>query len=137
MERISRFLLVEMSVIPSMMPICAKKLSTFLAWFTIPASFYIASRLLIPEFPVGTHPDLEQRFSQVRVPFFACLVLSIVPVLPGLPGGPPSQWLLAVFGGLALIGMLVPERRWHVALLCAMSTAFLTFLALARTSLGG
>ena len=57
---------------------------TFFFWFLIPASLYIASRLLIPEFHAGSTPDLEQRFDEVRIPFLACLVLSVVPVLPGL-----------------------------------------------------
>ena len=46
-------------------------------------------------------------------------------------------------GGMAREGaacgnsMFVSNRGWHVALLCGMSTAYLTFLGLARTSLGG
>ena len=71
-------------------------LSTFLTWFLIPASFYVASRLLIPNFPEGSPPNLEQRFADVRVPFFVCLFLAVVPVLPGLPGAARSQWLLAL-----------------------------------------
>ena len=74
---------------------------TFFAWFMIPASFYVASRLLVPEFPEGAPPDLERRFADIRAPFFACLVLSVVPVLPELPGGAASQWLLALFGSFA------------------------------------
>ncbi len=108
---------------------------TFFLWFLIPASFYIASRLLIPEFQERSTPDLEQRFDEVRIPFFACFVLSIVPVLPGLADAAPTQWLLAVFGVLALTGVFASDRRWHVALLCLMLATYITFLALARSSL--
>ena len=112
-------------------------LSTFLAWFLVPASFYVASRLLIPEFPEGSPPDLEQRFSEVRAPFFACLVLSIAPVLPGLGSAPRSQWLLVIFGALALTGVFVSDRRWHIALLSSMLATYLIFLSLARSVLSG
>ncbi len=109
---------------------------TFFVWFLVPASFYIASRLLIPEFREGSPPDLEQRFDEVRIPFLACLVLSVVPVLPGLADAARTQWLLAVFGVLALAGVFVSDRRGHVALLCLMLATYVTFLALARSSLG-
>ena len=49
----------------------------------------------------------------------------------------PSQWLLAIFGVLALIGVFVSDRRGHVGLLWSMLVTFLTFLALARSSLVG
>ncbi len=55
---------------------------TFFFWFLIPASLYIASRLLIPEFHEGSTPDLEQRFDEVRRPFFACLPVGTIPVWP-------------------------------------------------------
>ncbi len=110
---------------------------TFMAWFVVPASFYVASRLLVPEFPEGSPPDLEQHFSKVRVPFFGCLVLAIVPALPGLGVADRSQWLLPVFGALALTGMLVPDRRWHIFLLWSMLTTYLIFLAFARSVLSG
>ena len=109
---------------------------TFFVWFLVPASFYIASRLLIPEFHEGSTPDLEQQFDKVRIPFFACFVLSVVPVLPGLADAARTQWLLAVFGVLALTGVFVSDRRGHVALLCLMLATYVTFLALARSSLG-
>ena len=112
-------------------------LLTFMTWFLVPASFYIASRLLVPEFVKGSPPDLEQHFSEVRVPFFGCLVLSIVPVLPGLAGAARSQWLLPVFGALALTGMMVSNRRWHNVLLWSMLTTYLIFLAFARSVLSG
>ena len=109
---------------------------TFFFWFLIPASLYIASRLLIPEFHQGSTPDLEQRFDEVRMPFFACLVVVIIPILAGLADAARTDWLLAVFGGLALTGLFVSDRRGHVALLCLMLVTFVTFLALARSSLG-
>ena len=109
---------------------------TFFFWFLIPASLYIASRLLIPEFHQGSTPDLEQRFDEVRMPFFACLVVMTIPILAGLADAARTDWLLAVFGGLALTGLFVSDRRGHVALLCLMLVTFVTFLALARSSLG-
>jgi hypothetical protein len=109
---------------------------TFFFWFLIPASLYIASRLLIPEFHQGSTPDLEQRFDEVRMPFFACLPVGTIPVLAGLADAGRTDWLLAVFGGLALTGLFVSDRRGHVALLCLMLATFVTFLALARSSLG-
>ena len=109
---------------------------TFFFWFLIPASLYIASRLLIPEFHQGSTPDLEQRFDEVRMPFFACLVVVIIPILAGLADAARTDWLLAVFGGLALTGLFVSDRRGHVALLCLMLVTFVTFLTLARSSLG-
>ena len=109
---------------------------TFFFWFLIPASLYAASRLLIPEFPEGSVPDFEQRFDKVRIPFFACMVLSTVPVLPGLADAARIEWLLGVFTVLALTGLFVSNRRWHVALLSLMLVTFVTFLALARSSLG-
>jgi len=109
---------------------------TFFFWFLIPASLYIASRLLIPEFHQGSTPDLEQRFDEVRMPFFACLVVMIIPILAGLADAARTDWLLAVFGGLALTGLFVSDRRGHVALLCLMLVTFVTFLTLARSSLG-
>ncbi len=109
---------------------------TFFFWFLIPASLYIASRLLIPEFHHGSTPDLEQRFDEVRIPFFACFVLATIPTLAGLADAARTDWLLAVFGGLALTGLFVSDRRGHVALLCLMLVTFVTFLALARSSLG-
>ena len=112
-------------------------LLTFVSWFMVPASFYVASRLLIPEFPEGAPPDLERRFTDVRAPFFACFVVSVLPVLPGLSGAASSQWLLAIFGTLALIGVFVSDRRWHVGLLWSMLVTYLMFLAMARSSLGG
>ena len=109
---------------------------TFFFWFLIPASLYIASRLLIPEFHQGSTPDLAQRFDEVRMPFFACLVVMVIPILAGLADAARTDWLLAVFGGLALTGLFVSDRRGHVALLCLMLVTFVTFLALARSSLG-
>ena len=111
-------------------------LLTFFFWFLIPASLYAASRLLIPEFPEGSTPDLEQRFDDVRIPFFGCLVLGTIPPLPGLADAARIEWLLAVFGVLALAGVFVSDRRGHVALLCLLLVTFVTFLALARSSLG-
>ena len=111
-------------------------LSTFLVWFLVPASFYAASRLLIPEFPEGSPPNLEQRFVEVRVPFYACLVVGVLPPLPGLPGAASAEWLLAAFGALAITGVLVANPRWHTVLLLLMLATFLTWLALARTTLG-
>ena len=110
-------------------------LGTFLVWFLIPASLYVASRLLIPEFKEGSTPDLERRFDEVRTPFFACFVLATVPVLPGLLEANQPQWLLAIFCILAFTGMFVSNRRGHVVLLCLMLSAYLTFLALARATL--
>ena len=112
-------------------------LPTFLVWFLVPASFYAASRLLIPEFPEGHPPDLEQRFAKVRVPFYACLAIGVLPPLPGLPSEPSAQWLLAAFGGLAITGALVPSPRMHAMLLSLMLATFLAWLALARSTLGG
>lgn len=109
-------------------------LVTFVGWFLIPASLYVASRLLIPEFPEGKPPDVEQRFGAVRVPFFVCLVISVLPVLPGIPREPSLEWLLAAY---AAIGVFVSDRRWHGVLLPALLGTFLTFMALARTSLAG
>ncbi len=109
---------------------------TFFFWFLIPACLYIASRLLIPEFHQGSTPELEQRFDEVRMPFFACFVLATIPILAGLADAVRTDWLLAVFGGLALTGLFVSDRRGHVALLCLMLVTFVTFLALARSSLG-
>jgi hypothetical protein len=112
-------------------------LSTFLVWFMVPASMYAASRLLIPEFPEGAPPNLERRFSEVRVPFFACLVVGVLPPLPALPGAASAQWLLAAFAALAITGVLVPNPRWHTVLLLLMLATFLTWLALARSTIGG
>ena len=110
-------------------------LVTFLVWFLVPASFYVASRLLIPEFNEGSTPDLEQRFDDVRTPFFACFVLSTVPVLPGLLEATQPQWLLGFFCFFAFTGMFVSNRRGHVVLLSLMLITYLTFLALARATL--
>jgi hypothetical protein len=112
-------------------------LSTFLVWFLVPASFYVASRLLIPEFPEGAPPNLEQRFAAVRGPFYVCLAVGVLPPLPGLSGAASAQWLLAAFGGLAMTGVLVSNSRWHVVLLLLMLATFLGWLALARSTLGG
>lgn len=109
----------------------------FFGWFMVPASLYVASRLLIPEFPDGVPPDLDQRFDEVRRPFFACLVLSVVPALPGLPTAPAVVWLLPVYGVLALIGAIVSDRRSHIGLLGVMMATLMSFLLLARSSLGG
>jgi len=111
-------------------------LLAFFGWFMVPASLYVASRLLIPEFPDGAPPNLEERFLEVRGPFFACLILSIVPALPTLPGAFAPQWLLALYGSLALVGVFVSERRWQIGLLCSMLATLLTFLLLARSTLG-
>ena len=109
---------------------------TFFFWFLVPASLYAASRLLIPEFPEGAVPDFEQRFDKVRIPFFACLALSTVPVLPGLADAARIERLLGVFTFFALTGLFVVNRRGHVLLLCLMLVTFVTFLTLARSSLG-
>lgn len=111
-------------------------LLAFFGWFMVPASLYVASRLLIPEFPDGDPPDLEERFVAVRGPFFACLILSIVPALPTLPAALAPQWLLALYGALALIGVFVSDRRWQIGLLCSMLVTLLTFLLVARSTLG-
>ena len=112
-------------------------LVAFSGWFMVPASLYVASRLLIPEFPDGAPPDLEKRFADVRGPFFSCLIISVAPALPLLPAAVAPQWLLAVYGTLALIGVFVSDRRWQIGLLCSMLATLLTFLALARSTLGG
>ena len=93
--------------------------------------------MLIPEFPEGAPPALEQRFVDVRGPFFACMILSVAPAIPTLPAAPAPVWLLAAYAGLAFVGMLVSDRRWHIGLLWSMLVTFLTFLALARSSLAG
>ena len=109
---------------------------SFFSWFLIPASLYVASRLLIPEFQDGSVSNLAERFDQVRIPFFTCFIVAVVPVLPGLVNAPQSQVLLPIFGALAITGIFVTSRRGHVALLYTMLFTYLTFLALARTSLG-
>ena len=73
---------------------------TFFFWFLIPASLYIASRLLIPEFHQGSTPDLAQRFDEVRMPFFACLVVMIIP-----------PWAGSVLGWKAAVQPLVPIAK--------------------------
>jgi hypothetical protein len=112
-------------------------LAAFFVWFMIPASFYVASRLLIPEFPEDSPPDLDSRFARVRVPFFACLALAVSPVLPSLSAAAHPRWLLAAFGALALSGVFIQSRFWHVTLLGLMLATYTAFLALARTSIGG
>ena len=111
-------------------------LGTFFSWFIIPASLYVASRLLIPEFRDGSVSDLGACFDQVRIPFFTCFVLAVVPALPGLADAPRPQLLLPIFGALAIIGIFVSNRRGHVVLLYSMLITYLTFLVLARSSLG-
>jgi len=110
-------------------------LSTVFAWFLVPASFYVASQLLIPEFGDGSPPDLEQRFADVRIPFFACFAIAILPVLPTLSSTPGPQWLFPIFGGLAVSGMFVSRRGWHIAILGFMLAGYIVFLAVARSSL--
>jgi hypothetical protein len=108
----------------------------FFGWFVVPASLYCASRLLIPEFPQGAPPDLEERFAEVRGPFFACLALSVVPAFPGLPADASPVWLLAVYSALALIGVVVTSRRLQIGLLFSMALTLMTFLGLARSTIG-
>ena len=110
-------------------------LTTFFVWFTIPASFYVASRLLIPDFDHDAPPNLQQRFDTVRTPFFLCLVVATLPPLPGLPDGPRAQWLLAVFCASALLGAFTSSRNGQFALQAIMTVTFLSFLALTRTAL--
>lgn len=111
------------------------ELSTVFAWFLVPASFYVASQLLIPDFRDESPPDLEQRFAEVRIPFFACFAIAILPVLPGLSSTPGPQWLLPIMGALGVSGMFVSNRSWHVAILGSMLAGYIAFLALARSSL--
>lgn len=111
------------------------ELSTFFTWFLVPASLYIASRLLIPDFSDGSPPNLDQRFDDVRIPFFACFAIAILPVLPGLADTAGPQWLLPVMGALALSGTMVSNRRWHIAILGLMLVGYIAFLAFARSSL--
>jgi hypothetical protein len=92
-------------------------LPAFFIWLLVPASLYVASRLLIPEFPQGAPPDLEQRFADVRRPYFACLAPSVAPALPELPAAVDPQWLLALYSLLALMGVWVSDRRWQIGLL--------------------
>ena len=113
------------------------RLLTFFGWLLVPASLYVASRLLIPEFPEGAPPDLEQRFADVRIPFFACLAISPIPALPDLQATPEPQWLLGLYCALGLAGVLISDRRRLIGLLFAMLLTLLTFLALARSTLGG
>jgi len=111
------------------------ELTTFVLWFMVPASFYVASRLLIPDFPEKSPPNLEQRFADVRIPFFGCFVLAILPVLPSLADAQGPQWIFPVVGVLGLSGMVVSNRRWHVAVLVLMLAGYIAFLALVRSSI--
>ncbi len=112
-------------------------LTTFLAWFMVPASFYVACRLLIPDFDHDSLPDLQRRFDDVRIPFFLCFVVATLPVFPELLDGPQSQWLMAVFGASALLGVFTSSRNGQFALQGIMTVTYLSFLALARTALVG
>jgi hypothetical protein len=95
----------------------------------------VASQLLIRDFRDGSPPDLEQRFADVGIPFFACFAIAILPVLPGLSSTPGPQWLFPIMGALAVSGMVVSNRSWHVAILGFMLAGYIVLLAVARSSL--
>lgn len=113
-------------------------LSTYVIWFMIPATLFIASRLLVPEFRRDALPDLEARFEELRVPFFCALAVLMLPDIPGLIAGttPKNVWLIVAFSVLALSGALFRNKGWQKAVLGLMAVVYFTFLILARASVG-
>ena len=102
--------------------------------FSVPASLYVASRLLVPETDPRAPVSLEDRLGSIRTPF---LVFVAYPWLPGTignlaSGDVPAALLLASVGVLALLGIPFKER-FQVPLLAAMSATYLVFLVLFRT----
>ncbi len=104
--------------------------------FFVPASLYIASRLLVPD--VGpAFMSLERRLDEIRVPF---LVFVALPWLPGVvlnlaSGDTAAAAFLAVIGALALGGIPLSSKRWQLPLVVLMSGIYLIFLVLFRANI--
>jgi len=87
-------------------------------YFSVPASLYVASRLLVPETSSQSPESLENRLESIRTPF---LFLVAYPWVPGTignlaSGDVPAALLLASVGVLTLIGIPL-KGRFQVPLL--------------------
>ena len=105
--------------------------------FSVPASLYVASRLLVPDVGSASAPSLERRLDEIRVPFLVCVA---IPWLPGVisnlaSGHTAAAGFLIVIGALALVGIPLSSKRWQLPLVILMSGVYLVFLVLFRTNI--
>lgn len=115
-------------------------LSIFALSLSIPASLYVASRLLVPDLAGSDSADFADRFETVRIPFFVSLVISVGPypaIRYFLYDAGPLMLLLFLFGAIALIGIFIRSIRWHYVLVGVIAMVYWSFLFLARGSIGG
>jgi hypothetical protein len=95
----------------------------FLLVFATACVIYAAARILVPEFPDNSLPDLQAHFERVRRPFFICVALvfgagSTLQLFAGISGRAPQLELLlgVVLAVLALSGAAFSAHRVQAVL---------------------
>ena len=111
----------------------------FVLSLSIPASFYVASRLLVPNSEVNIAVDFADRFQEIRIPFYWCIVISAIPysgVRYAFFEGTSNQFFILVMGGIAICGLFIRNIRAHFVIAISIVIVYSTFLYFARGTIG-
>ena len=111
----------------------------FVLSLSIPASLYVASRLLIPNLEVNTAVDFADRFQEIKIPFYVCIAISTIPyssVRFAFFEATSNQLFILLMGGIAICGLFIRNIRAHYVIAVSMTIVYSSFLYLARGTIG-
>jgi len=111
----------------------------FVLSLSIPASLYVASRLLVPNLDSEVSIDFADRFREIQVPFYASIAATAIPyssVRILFFEGTSNQGFLIAIGAIALIGLFIRNIRGHYVIAMVTVTIYSSFLFLARAGIG-
>ena len=114
-------------------------LSDYLRILQIPATLFIASRLLVPEPGRDAAPDWETRFRSVRVPFFLLLASTVTTQLYHyfVSGqGLRDYWPIFAWCSLYALGACTRNRRLHWAIVVLVGVLLWGFFLVNRPTVG-
>jgi hypothetical protein len=112
----------------------------FVLSLSIPASLYVASRLLVPNLDSETPIDFADWFGKIRVPFYISVAVTTIPyssVRLLFFEGTSNQGFIVLIGAIALFGLFIRNIRGHYVIGMVTVAIYSSFLILARAGIGG
>jgi len=114
-------------------------LGTYLLVLQIPATLFVAARLLVPERGRDSAPDWVTHFASVRVPFFLLLASTVTTQLHHLWAGTQGfleYWPIYAWCGAYAVGALTADRRVHWLIVSAAGALLWGFFLSMRPAVG-